>query len=192
MNNCTYGPLLEEWRDVIGYEGLYKVSNYGEIKSLSRQTTRIKKGICTTYSIPEKKLKQINDGKGYVFINLWKDKTHKPKRINIILGRAFLNLDIERPILNHKNGIPMNNFVLNLEYTTIRENACHAKNRKKSSEYIGVHLVKPTGRWRSVININGKGIHLGIFSTEEEASTAYKKAILDFGLINKYTGKRYI
>ena len=55
--------MIEEWKDILGYEGLYKVSNLGNIKSLKFQK--------------EKVLKLQTNTKGYFIVNLYKNKKMK-------------------------------------------------------------------------------------------------------------------
>ncbi len=61
----------EEWRDVVGYEGYYQVSNYGRVKSLER--TRWVKYPTAKCHVPEKLLSLVTGSGKHIGTNLWKD-----------------------------------------------------------------------------------------------------------------------
>jgi len=70
------------------------------------------------------------------------------------------------------------NNVSNLQLISQRENS--SKDRKDgSSQYTGVSWFKKSNKWRSVIYINGKLKHLGLFDNELDASNAYQKTLND-------------
>ena len=101
---------FEEWRDVVGYEGLYLVSDQGRIYSLIREIYR-RAGV---------------DSRGYPYVTL----AGRGKARNFTLGflvlRAFVS---ERPpqyTVNHKDGNKFNNQKDNLEYMTCPDNIRHA------------------------------------------------------------------
>lgn len=101
---------MEEIRDVVGYEGLYKVSNIGNIYS-----TLYRKNI---------KLKQFINTHGYAMVTLCKDKKQTKHSIHRIVADAFLpkvNITI-----NHIDGVKTNNNVNNLEWCSYSENNIHA------------------------------------------------------------------
>lgn len=104
----------EVWKDIKGYEGLYRVSNYGRVKSLKRNTA------C------ERILKPRLDKGGYLYINLSKNGICKSKKVHRLVGDCFiLNLK-HKPQINHIDGNKTNNYVNNLEWSTAAENARHA------------------------------------------------------------------
>lgn len=85
--------------------------------------------------------------------------------------------------VDHINGNGLDNRRSNLRIATNAQNARNqglSKNNK--SGYKGVILKKETGRWRARIRVDFKIIHLGYFSTSEEAAEAYNEAA------NKYHG----
>lgn len=156
--------MAEEWKDVVGYEGLYQISNLGNVKSL--------------YSKKEKILRVFDDGRGYLQVGLSLNGVKKMKKIHQLVAIAFLNhipcgYDL---VVNHKNLIKADNRVENLEIVTNRENS-NLKHIKSSSEYTGVSWDKSTNRWVSQIHINKKSITLGRFKNEIDASIAYQKAL---------------
>ena len=64
---------MEIWKDIKGYEGLYKISSYGNVKSL----------------ITNKLLKKCNDGSGYLIVQLYKNKKSKCCRIHQLVFENF-------------------------------------------------------------------------------------------------------
>lgn len=69
--------MIEEWKDIKGYEGLYQVSNLGRVKSLER-ITNMKDGRIRTER--EKILKPIKDKHGYYRVRLYKKMVRKSLR----------------------------------------------------------------------------------------------------------------
>jgi len=156
--------IMEEFRDVVSYEGLYQVSNLGRVKSL-----RFNK---------EKILKGTKGFHGYITVSLFKNKQRKTKKVHQIVAESFLNhrscgLEL---VVNHKNFNKQDNRVDNLEVVTQRQNT-NQKHIKSSSRYIGVDLHKKSNKWRSCIWINGRQVYLGLFDKEIDASKAYKRKL---------------
>lgn len=116
----------EEWRDIPGYEGLYQVSNLGNVRSMSRVQRNKKLG--TTYFRQQRGRQRIlrkNKRLGYIYVDLWNisGRTH---RVHRLVAKAFLTPDKSRPDVNHKNGDKTDNRLENLEWCTKSENAQHA------------------------------------------------------------------
>ncbi len=102
----------EIWRDVVGYEGLYQISNLGRVKSLLFGRERILK---TRYSL-----------EGYAVIKLTKKDKGKTYHIHKLLAQAFIPNPEHKPQVNHKDGNKMNNCLDNLEWVTNSENVKHS------------------------------------------------------------------
>ncbi len=102
--------MNEEWRSVVGYEGIYSVSSFGRVRSESR-------GVLTPqvrYGYPNVDLYRNGSVKRHVFI-------HK------LVSAAFLGKRPKGHQVNHIDGVRGNCRVTNLEYCTARENAQHAR-----------------------------------------------------------------
>jgi hypothetical protein len=111
------------WRDVVGFEGYYKVSKHGQVYSPPRVVTD-KNGV--RYLRPEKLLTHLSNGNGYFKVNLYGETVKKSILVHRLVAQAFLpNLD-NKPCVNHKDGNKANNSVENLEWCTISENHKHA------------------------------------------------------------------
>jgi len=114
----------EVWKSVIGYEGLYEVSNLGRIKSLPK--TWICGNKKSKRSKPETILKQTYCTNKYLQVWLSKNKVSKLYMVHRLVAENFLlNLENKKTV-NHINGIKDDNTVENLEWNTIQENLNHA------------------------------------------------------------------
>ena len=103
----------EIWKDVIGYEGLYLVSNLGRVKSIKRQVAG---GVRNT---PEKILKQHLQKEGYFTVVLYKDGIPKRLSVHRLVAIAFCDNPHNFPVVNHKDENKSNNLATNLEWCTV-------------------------------------------------------------------------
>ena len=101
---------MEIWRDIEGYEGLYRISNKGRVYS---KITNI---------IMKPKIEKD----GHYRIGLRKDGKRKFYRINRLVAIAFIPKEEGKEVVNHKDGNKINNNVENLEWCTISYNVKHA------------------------------------------------------------------
>ena len=91
---------MEQWRDIEGYEYLYQVSNEGRVKSLNyRHTGR------------DKLLKPQSNNKGYLQVNLYKDRKRKHQNVHRLVAEAFLPKPDGYTQVNHKDEDKTNNTV---------------------------------------------------------------------------------
>lgn len=102
--------MKEEWRDVKGYEGFYKVSNIGRVLSLKRKTTN------------EHIMKQHINHDGYWEVNLCMNNKAKTCRVHRLVAEAFIPNPMNFPIINHKDENKLNNNYNNLEWCTVKHN----------------------------------------------------------------------
>lgn len=111
------------WKDIKDYEGLYKVSRFGEIFSIRKQ-----RNIYTSI-----------DRYGYKQCILFKDGKHKTKKVHRLVAEAFIERVCGKPQVNHKDGIRTNNDVDNLEWCNNSENQLHSyrcNGRIPSNKYV--------------------------------------------------------
>lgn len=160
-----YSGMREVWKDVVGYEGQYQVSNLGRVKSLSRVVHRLIRGKDTHYTRKERIMKQrISCGSGYMAVQLGGKKTVTVHRL---VCRAFLGEPNGRTV-NHKNSIRSDPRLTNLEYVSFRENIRHGKKRK-----IRGYQKTRNGKYIAQICVDRKRHFLGTYETPEEATKAY-------------------
>lgn len=111
----------EIWKPVVGYEGLYEVSNQGNVRSLNyRHHGKI--------SV----LKQAKIPQGYMFVYLSKNKKRKMFYVHRLVGQAFLENPYNYPEINHINEKQGDNRVDNLEWCSSKYNTNYS--RKKHPE----------------------------------------------------------
>lgn len=168
----------EIWANVIGYEGSYKVSNKGVVKSLGRVVLD-KNG--KSKNIKEKLLGQSKSIRGYYSVNLTIKGERRAYTVHRLMAKAFIPNPENKPQVNHKDGNKFNNNIQNLEWVTGRENIEHYyKTAKKTSRFLGVTYMKNSNNWMAKIQHNKKKIYLGCYKIEYEAHIAYQKALSNF------------
>ena len=109
----------EVWKDVPGYEGLYQVSNCGNVRSLDRLIKRKGQG-----DLPLKggTVKQFSN-KGYKVVTLSKESKLKQFKVHRLVALAFIPNPDSLPQVNHKDENPANNCIENLEWCDDRYNS---------------------------------------------------------------------
>ena len=168
----------EEWRAVVGYEGLYEVSSFGRVKSLSRNIKR--KGGYLSFR-KERILKPCSRC-GYMLVVLCNYNERKTVSVHKIVSIAFLSHIPKEDglVVDHINGIRHDNRLINLHLVTIRENnsICFRKNSDKfTSKFAGVSWCKSKKKWVAHIRLNRIVKSLGRFNSELDASKAYQDAL---------------
>lgn len=98
--------MSEVFVPVVGYEDLYKISNYGRIYSIKK---------C-------KYLRPKSNGRGYLQIELTKNKIHKMHYVHRLVASAFLPNPNNFPQVNHKDENNQNNYIENLEWCDAKHN----------------------------------------------------------------------
>lgn len=135
--------MIETWKNVKGYEGMYQVSNLGRVKSLSRSIYDSR-----GYTVYRKgKIKKPSfDKNGYPQIGLCKNGTVVTRKIHRLVAEAFIPNPENKPEINHKDEDKANNCVDNLEWMTEKENVNYgygAKRRAKSNQLLAKQQAKP-------------------------------------------------
>jgi hypothetical protein len=111
--------IMEIWKDIKGYEGLYQVSNFGNVKRIL-----FINNIC---SKQKEKLLKININKfGRCLVHLYKNNIRKAKQVHRLVATAFIDNPKNLPQINHLDGNPQNNNITNLEWCTAKENMKHS------------------------------------------------------------------
>lgn len=116
---------MKIWKDIEGYEGLYQVNQFGEVKSLPKQ-------IGLGYMTKEKILKPRLQNSGYLTVNLSKDGKGLNKTVHRLVAEAFIPNPEELPEIDHIDGDKTNNMVENLQWIS------HVENNRKKTTGIGI------------------------------------------------------
>ncbi len=121
--------MEEVWKDVVGYEMLYKVSSFGRIVSLPK----IMKTPTTQYLTKTREITQKKDKGGYFRVGLTKDGVRRQHFVHRLVAEAFLGVNRIMTV-NHKDEDKSNNHVENLEYMTRAENVRYGTGVKRASK----------------------------------------------------------
>lgn len=126
------------WVDIKGYEGLYKISSTGEIKSVDRYVKHGRHDNDNLKFIKGRILKQDENKKrfGYMQVNLWKNNKGKTFKVHRLVAEHFIPNPNNHPQVNHIDGDKTNNNISNLEWVTDKENKIHGwENNLYNSEH---------------------------------------------------------
>ena len=165
----------EIFKDIPNYEGLYQVSNLGNVKSLER-IVNAKNG--SKKLTRDRILKQSFDTAGYYVVCLSKNDGGKSLAIHRLMAYTFLNHTPSgnKLVVDHIDNNKLNNNLSNLQVITHRENIVKDL-KSNTSKYVGVCWDKSRGKWFSEITIKGKSIKLGRLTNEYLAHIAYQNKL---------------
>ena len=145
---------MERWKAIEGYEGLYEVSDMGNVKSL-------RKG---------RNLKPCNNGNGYMVINLRLNGKSKTTFVHRLVCGAFHGKHVEGLFVNHKNGVRDDNRVSNLEWVTQQENNADMVKRGTHQYDKAMFKFYWQKRERYVECLDRDGNPLAVFNSIKKAS----------------------
>ena len=106
-----------DWKEIPGYEGLYEIDKFGNVKSLRKNTRIFDK---ETYI-----MKQKIDDKGYARVNLHKNGIQKSELVSRLVARTYIPNPNNYQEVGHNDDNKLNNNVKNLYWTTRQENLTH-------------------------------------------------------------------
>lgn len=132
--------MEEIWKDIKGYEGLYKISNYGRVKSLNYNRTGSSK--IMKQNITGKSYKH---GRGYCCVQLFKNGIKAEYKVHRLVLEAFIGKS--KLTVNHINNITTDNRLCNLEYMTNSENIIYSQSKSVTQLTVDGKLVK---KWRCI------------------------------------------
>ena len=174
----------EVWKDVVGYEGLYQVSNYGRLKSLTRRC-RIPSN--KFISVPCERILVSDIINGYCKIHICKNgKAHKTSIHRLEMLAFVPNVD-NKPCIDHIDGNRENNCLYNLRWCTVKENMNNVVTTKKISlnrkgktmaqktknkiarTNIGKTMGSENGKSKPVVQLNQKGEIVRVWACAREA-----------------------
>ena len=140
--------MEEIWKDIEGYEGLYKISNLGRVKSLRNFS-----GVHKKYYKYEKIMKPVDNGRGYLTAMLSKNKIKKHKYIHRLVTQEFIANPYNLPEVNHKDENKKNNCVNNLEWCERIYNNQYGTKNKRGAEKRGIKVLQIDINTNKIINI---------------------------------------
>ncbi len=161
---------MEIWKDIPNYNGIYQISNLGNVRSYFNNRHGLSK---TPKLIKQKVLKS-----GYLSIGLKNQNKHKTHHVHSLVAMTFLGHKPDgtnKLVVDHIDGDKLNNILTNLQIITNRENTSKKPNGKNS--LIGASYVKRNGKYMASIYYNNKHHNLGYYNTELEAHIAYKNKL---------------
>ena len=150
---------MEKWKDINGYEGLYKVSNKGRVKSLNYNHTK-----------KEKILKPYINNCGYEIVCLSKNNTRKQYLIHRLVAEAFIPNPNNYSEVNHINEDKLNNYVNNLEWCNKKYNMNYGSRSERASKKISNTMKGNRNATRRKVKCITTG---EIFNCIKEASEKY-------------------
>lgn len=141
---------MEIWKDVVGYEGLYQVSDMGRVKRLGN-TPRCTKDRMRRLCVSKKG--------AYLVCVLSKDGVHKTPFVHRLVAEAFIPNPQNLPCINHKDENKRNNRVENLEWCTVEYNDNYGTRNERVCEKIS----------KKVCRVDGNGNVLEVFASSCDA-----------------------
>jgi hypothetical protein len=156
--------MKEIWKDIPTYDGIYQVSNFGNVRSLRYNKIKI--------------MASFKHTDGYLCVAIRNNGIARNRKIHQLVAMAFLNHipNGHQLVVDHINDDKLDNRIENLQIVTQRYNSRKTQG-KYSSKYKGVSWSKNANKWRAQIQINNKLLHLGLFKCELKAKLAYDKRL---------------
>jgi hypothetical protein len=156
--------MIEIWKTIEGYNGMYEVSSLGRVKS-------VQKWRGSSFRI----LGDRPSRKGYNTASLYKNKKSKTFSVHQLVAVAFLGHEIDgmKNQVDHIDGNKKNNCVDNLQILSAEAHIIKTYSQKpSSSKYIGVSWDGKNKKWRASITKNNINYNLGRFDNELDAHKA--------------------
>lgn len=170
--------MQEIWKDIEGFEGIYQVSNKGNVKRLANS--------CNT-AHEDRLMKLTDNGTGYLKVILTSNNKRYQYLVHRLVAKAFIDNPNEYPMVNHKDENKKNNNAENLEWCTKSYNAIYYLNydpqrkieygkRFKSKSPMIKHI--PKSHFEKIVQKDKKG---NIIEVHENITQASIKTHLPYG-----------
>lgn len=137
----------EEWKDIIGYEGLYAISSYGRVASYKHSRY-------TGYRI-RKPYIQLNKNQRYAGITLSKGDAIEHFLIHRLVAIHFVDNPYNKEEVDHIDGNGLNNFATNLRWCNRSENNHNPITLKRQSD--SHKCKKNPKKWKPIVRISKDG-----------------------------------
>lgn len=125
---------MELWKDIKGYEGLYQVSNEGNVRSVDRIVQVERNGSQFEQCRKGRIIRQLARRHGYLAVFLYKDGERIQVSVHRLVAEAFCEKKQGATEVNHKNEIKTDNRAENLEWVTHKENTNYGTAQQRRSE----------------------------------------------------------
>lgn len=126
---------MEQWKDIVGFEGLYAVSDLGRVRSLDRDILRRDGSVMhVNGKIMPQYEKYGNSPFPRLQVNLSKGEKRYSKQVSRLVAIAFIPNPNNLPQVNHKDENPLNNNVNNLEWCTSEYNHNYGTRNQRQAE----------------------------------------------------------
>ena len=135
MNNQDILFTDEIWRNIVGYNGKYHVSNMGRVRH------------------NETILKPYPNSCGYLRVGLYKEGKHRKELVHRLVADAFIDNPYNLPVVNHKNEDKEDNRATNLEWATIKENMNYGSLQDRKSRSLKLAYNRRKNNLLTSINI---------------------------------------
>jgi len=161
--------MKEQWRPVREFEGVYEVSDLGNVRRIKRSKGTLPGRIITPHP---------TSNRGYLGMHLKDGKNRKGKLLHIMVAEAFIPNPSNLPQVNHK-GPKSDCRAIMLEWRSFEGNTLDAMQRGLlgNGKDAGVCLDKRRGKWAAKYHYNGKHVWLGYFATRDEALKVRRAAV---------------
>ena len=131
--------LEEQWKDVMGWEDRYEVSNFGNVRSKSYLKCTSNMHGAMSFMTKAKDMVQSVNASGYLTIDLRKNKTRSTGIVHRLVAKAFLDNPDNLPVVNHMDSDRKNNHYSNLEWCTQQHNVQHSYDSGSNSNAADLH-----------------------------------------------------
>ena len=159
MKDCNTNTTV--WKDITGYEGLYKISNGGDVFNTKSK----------------RKLKLTITDTGYHKVNLRKNGNVKTHLVHRLVALSFISNPKAKPQVNHIDENPLNNNVMNLEWCTPRENCNHGTRIERIRDLLDYEAIaKKNSKPIIQMSMQGKFIKRWESITECKNELGYDKS----------------
>lgn len=185
--------MIEVWKDISGYEGIYQVSNLGRVKSLPRTH---KCYADRMYVTKERILKVHPNSQGYLRVPLKNGHKEERRFVHRLVAEAFIPNPYNKTDVNHIDCVPTNNNAENLEWTTHSENMLWAvkcgrfEHLKEQRSKRGKAIIEKAREYvkRKICLIDENGNVIKRYNTITDACKEYG---LDHGGVTKCCQGKY-
>lgn len=145
--------MVEIWKDVQGYEGLYQVSSFGRVKRILKTK-------------PNRILTPSCDKDGYKRLSLCKENKARTFSVHRLVAVSFIPNPNNYPVINHKDENKGNNNADNLEWCTVQYN----------TRYKDVHIRKSRYLCKPILQFSLNGAFIRKWESQVEIEKVFKKS----------------